>query len=95
MCCIWIVLISEVVHISNSEFEGVTYFQHSDHYTTPDFEKLGTHPVVYVGKVGHGSYYNPTPPHIGGGCGYFWDYRRPDIILNSWQNLVNLETTEE
>ena len=50
---------------------------------------------MYVGKVAHGSYYDQTPPDIGGGCGYFWDYRRPDISLNSWHNLIDLTTTKE
>ena len=62
-----------IVHIANSEIESVTYFQHDGYYTTTDFEKMEQHPIVYVGKVSHGSYKNPTPLHIGGGCGDYWE----------------------
>ena len=78
-----------IVHVNDLMLETVTYFQHDGHYTTSGFERIDAHPVVYVGKVAHGSYHNRTPHGIGGGCGYFWDWRNPGHTLNSSNKDMN------
>jgi hypothetical protein len=74
---------------SHSEIAAVVYWQHAGHYTRiahrNGFETSGTHPVVYVGKLAHGSYHSPNRGGWGGPFGawiaspcYYWaDYRNP------------------
>jgi hypothetical protein len=63
------------------------------------FERSGTHPVVYVGKIAHGSYHdkNDKTGHGVWGCSYYGDFRNPksdDDIMETWHNLISLEESE-
>ena len=82
-------------HIVKNKLQSVTYWQHTGHYTTSEFQRDGDHPHVYVGKIAHGSYYNEGG--FDGGCGYYWDYRKPhghaSNELHTEKNLVNLRNT--
>lgn len=53
-------------------------------------------PIVYVGKIAHGSFHNtPGGP---GGCGYWEDYRNPsgeNDRFETWTNLVDMSTDQE
>jgi hypothetical protein len=56
------------------------------------FESSGTHPVVYVGKIGHGSYHDSNGRT--GGCGYYEEFRNPDgpgDYMQTWLNLIDLD----
>merc|ERR1712079_288628 len=75
--------------------------QHGGHYTLNEWDIYteGTHPIVYVGKIAHGSYYDFND--VGGGpltCGYFYDYRNPassNDFLRTHYNLIDLDTSNE
>ena len=82
-----------------SRVAAVTFYAHGDRYTrlaardgfrTED----GTHPVVYVGKLAHGAYYNQGGS---GTCGFWEDYRNnfDESHMDSWNNLVNLDGDAE
>eukprot|EP01083_Nonionella_stella_P200588 734450_1 len=72
-----------IVEITNNQITKVTYHQHGGHYTLNVFDIYceGNHPIVYVGKIAHGSYYDSND--FGGSCGYFYDYRNPSSV-NDW-----------
>jgi len=92
------------VHVDIStgrEVLRVTYFQHGGHYTTTTgnfehdavnwYDGVYGHPYVYVGKIGHPSYFNKGG--FGNGCGYYWDWRNPHSggkQLKTEYNLINL-----
>jgi hypothetical protein len=64
------------------------------------FERSGTHPVVYVGKFGHGSYHdtNAAGPHGAGVCAYYGDFRNPESrndYLETWNKLIDLDGNAE
>ncbi|CAF1165736.1 unnamed protein product [Rotaria sp. Silwood1] len=64
------------------------------------FERSGTHPVVYSGKIAHGSYHDKKIVGLPGPteCAYFGDFRNPksiDDYLQSWNNLIDLDGDEE
>lgn len=83
-----------------SKVAAVTYWAHGDHFTRfaghAGIELQGAHPVVYVGKIGHGSYHE-----TGGGesaCAFWGDSRSPGPApktMTTWENLVNLDGDEE
>ena len=55
-----------------------------------------THPVVYVGKIAHGSYHDRKSTGVDGpgGCAYWADFRNPGSSrdhLETWHKLVNLD----
>jgi hypothetical protein len=84
-----------------TDIAAVTYYQHSGWYTRihgggdPNFELEGTHPVVYVGKTAHGSYYDDGGS---GSCCYYEDYRNPSAnsIWRTWQTpLIDLRGEEQ
>jgi hypothetical protein len=72
----------------------VTYYFHDAHYTRKNFELEGDRPVVYVGKLGHGSYHsNEGPscwmisdPHH---CCEYADCRNP-TKNTKWQTVKKL-----
>ena len=81
------------VHVnSDGTVASVVFHQHNGHYTRRwgKFERVGIRPVVYIGKVSHGSYHafckgkcNLFGGCTGinfcvGGCGYWEDFRNPD-----------------
>ena len=47
------------VYTLNGKTTGVMYFQHKGWYSRsyPHFERSGQRPIVYIGKVSHGSYH--------------------------------------
>jgi hypothetical protein len=60
------------------------------------FRSDGEHPVVYVGKVSHGSFHddNAAGPAGAGQCAYYGDFRNPKSdadYLRTWQDLVDLD----
>ncbi len=64
------------------------------------FPSDGTHPIVYSGKIAHGSFHDSNS--IGAGtfdaCAYYGDYRNPSSsadYLQSWSKLINLDGSEE
>jgi hypothetical protein len=63
------------------------------------FESDATHPIVYVGKIAHGSYHNSNSlGSIGPAkCRYFADYRNPSAssFMYTEKNLVNLKGLQE
>ena len=83
--------------------EYVTYVFHGNWYTRqrPNFQFIGERPVVYVGKIAHGSYHSQdcsgwmagTPSQ----CCEYADYRDPNSITwwNTSQNLVDLDSNSE
>jgi len=82
------------VHMSaNAVPTKVTFWQHGDWYTVPwdeVYKEEDYHVVVHVGKHAHGSYYDPND--IGGGCGYFYDYRDPEDEsdnFRTWTRALN------
>ncbi|UCC30901.1 MAG: Vps62-related protein [Phycisphaerales bacterium] len=95
-----------------SAVEGVTYSQHGGHYTrwssVEGFETeydgyyvQAERPVVYVGKMSHGSYHDANPgvffPLFSLACLYFIDHRSP-WSDDSWftdANLVDLRSNSE
>jgi hypothetical protein len=55
-----------------------------------------THPVVYVGKIAHGSYHDRKSTGVDGpgGCAYWADFRNPASSkdnMETWHKLVNLD----
>lgn len=88
-----------IVHASHGSVVKVQYHQHGGHYTA-NANQIDiwsyTHPVVYVGVEGHGSYYNSND--YAGGCGYFYDYRNPkddsDHLL-TWNNIISIDDKTE
>jgi hypothetical protein len=61
------------------------------------FSREGTHPIVYSGKIGHGSYHNGNSGGPGG-CGYYDDFRNPASAadyLPSWRRLIDLDGNAE
>jgi hypothetical protein len=86
-----------------SQIDAVTYYFHSSSYTRHQgsFAVVGEHPVVYVGKTGHGSYHYQDcsgwmvyTPHY---CCEYTDFR--ESIKTPWWrthlNLVNLDENSE
>lgn len=82
--------------------EYVTYFFHGDWYTRRDFPADGNRPMLYVGKLGHGSYHSRdhsgwmvgTAHH----CCHYADYRNPNagsIWYTTDMNLVSLRGDSE
>eukprot|EP00656_Telonema_subtile_P014184 TRINITY_DN17235_c0_g1_i1.p1 TRINITY_DN17235_c0_g1~~TRINITY_DN17235_c0_g1_i1.p1 ORF type:complete len:263 (-),score=40.56 TRINITY_DN17235_c0_g1_i1:35-823(-) len=81
------------VHVTDGEVTRVVFYQHSGHYARTTFQSCGTRPVVYVGKLAHGSYHagcrakqpanHAKVGYCGGGCGYWDDFRNPGRALNS------------
>ncbi len=65
------------------------------------FRSDGEHPVVYVGKLSHGSFHddNSAGPAGAGGCAYWADFRNPKSdadILRTWTaRLADLDSYEE
>ncbi|CAF3704024.1 unnamed protein product [Rotaria sp. Silwood1] len=64
------------------------------------FYSSGTHPVVYAGKLAHGSFHdrNAFSPPAGGECAYYGDFRNPESsadYLQTWKNLIDLDGNEE
>jgi hypothetical protein len=88
-----------------SRIDAVTYGQHSGWYTrlTGSFGTSGTHPLVYTGKIAHGTYHDRChAPECsdalpGLECRYFGDFRNPDA--DDWwdtgMNLVSLRSLSE
>ena len=79
------------VHIVNNALSSITYWQHDGYYErkASDVGVIGgTHPIVLVGKIAHGSFYNSGG--FGNGCGYFWDIRNPGPKLDTQGNLINM-----
>jgi len=85
-----------------SRIEAVTYYFHSSSYTrrAGSYDVNGERPVVYVGKLGHGSYHNQdcsgwmvgTAHH----CCEFADYRDPDnTYWDTHLNLIDLNGNSE
>ena len=79
---------------------AVTFYMHGKHYTRlPAHDGIeieeGTHPVVYVGKYTHASFYNE------GGSSYTclpWEEYRNNFDgrhMDSWLNLANLDANGE
>jgi hypothetical protein len=88
-----------------SRAEYVTYFFHGDWYTRqyPDYSTEGEEerPVVYVGRVGHGSYHSQDHGGFGDGgpyyCCEYADHRNPtaDTWWYTHQNLISLDANSE
>ncbi|APR74793.1 Endo-1,4-beta-xylanase [Minicystis rosea] len=85
-----------------SQIAAVTYWVHGDHFTR--LRARGgveihdwTHPVVYVGKIQHGSYPTDDPHDQMGGCGFRYDYHHYSNgkLMNTWGNLVSLDDFAE
>ena len=85
-----------------SQVEYVTYELHGQWYTRRDFPQENNRPLVYVGKVGHGSYHNQDnsgwmigTPHY---CCHWADYRNP-VEDSIWRtiplNLVDMQGYSE
>ena len=60
------------------------------------FERQGLHPIVYVGKIAHGSYHSRktfSSDIDGHKCGYFADYRNPgsDDYMETERYLVSTD----
>jgi hypothetical protein len=82
-----------------SHVAAVTYWLHGQHYTRltgrGGVELTGTHPVVYPGRYGHGSYFGQGGY---GTCAFNDDARHPsssDQHLDSWANLISLDGDAE
>jgi hypothetical protein len=83
--------------------EYVTYFFHGDWYTRQigSFELVGERPVVYVGKLAHGSYHSQDCSGFGAGtpfqCCELADYRESikEPLWETHLNLVNLDGDSE
>lgn len=87
-----------VVKVVNGMLDRVMYFQHSGWYTREpgNYEVVGTHPLVYVGKNNHGSYHDDGGT---GTCCYFEDFRKPgpwgtSLKMMTWLNLNELTSDE-
>ena len=76
------------VYVNNDRTDHVVFHQHAGHYTRArgTFEIVGERPVVYVGKISHGSYHiycdgkglpSTHVTYCPGGCGYWDDFRNP------------------
>ncbi|CAF1508670.1 unnamed protein product [Rotaria magnacalcarata] len=83
-----------------SDVAAVSYYQHNGHYTRIGFDSSGTHPVVYSGKLAHGSYHdsNTFSSPTGGECTYYGDFRNPEsraAYLQTWTNLIDLDGDQE
>ena len=88
-----------VIHINNWQISSVAYHQHGGHYEVFNFDNdidifINIHTIVFVGKIAHGSYFD-NRDEIGGGCGYFYDWRNPGPSLWTLQNVINLETSTQ
>ncbi|CAF0770281.1 unnamed protein product [Adineta ricciae] len=64
------------------------------------FDSAGDHPVIYVGKLAHGSYHdkNSVGPAGVGNCAYYADFRNPGSdadFMHTWENLVSLDGDDE
>ncbi|UJR34465.1 hypothetical protein I4U23_021872 [Adineta vaga] len=64
------------------------------------FDSAGDHPVIYVGKIAHGSYHdkNSVGPAGAGNCAYYADFRNPKTsadYMHTWDNLVSLDSDDE
>ena len=60
----------------------------------------GSNPVVFVGKIAHGSYHSSNNSVLSKGalgCRYFADYRNPskDSFMRTSKNLVNLKSLKQ
>jgi hypothetical protein len=80
-----------------SQIAAVTYWVHGDHFTRLRARggveiRDWTHPVVYVGKIGHGSYPNDNAEDRLGGSGFRYDFHHSSDgkHMNTWGNLVSL-----
>jgi len=72
-------------NVSAMDLVSITYYQHSGRYTRKKANMPivdTTHPIVYVGKVAHGSYHNSGGI---GGCCYWDDYRNLGSANRKWQ----------
>jgi hypothetical protein len=86
-----------------SHIDYVTYFFHSSSYTrqSGSFEQAGERPVVYVGKLGHGSYHSQDCSGWMAGdwhhCCEYADYRNPNeyTVWDTHLNLVDLGGNSE
>ena len=88
-----------------SRIDAVTYGQHSGWYTrrAGSFGISGTHPMVYTGKIAHGTYHDRCQaPECsdalpGLECRYFGDFRNPatDDWWDTTTNLVSLRSMSE
>lgn len=84
---------------------AVTYWIHGDHFTrlrerggVDDLEggpgsTSGAHVVVHVGKTSHASYHEQG----GSGSCLLWEdwHNDGDRVMNTWNNLVNLDLSSE
>ncbi len=70
------------------------------------FEKDGSHPIVYPGKIAHGSYHNFNGSNYGNTdesegfsqCFYYGDFRNPASdadTLRTWTKLIDLDGSAE
>jgi len=59
------------------------------------FKRDGSHPIVYVGKIAHGSFHdNISGIHGVGACAYWGDFKNPDSpadYMPTWNNLISLD----
>lgn len=90
------------VFVSNGRVTKVKYYQHKGHYTRirGTFEMRGERPLVYIGKVAHGSYHARcdgkcdfgeifvgcagSVNYCSGGCGYWEDFRNPGETVTDY-----------
>ncbi len=70
------------------------------------FGRNGDHPIVYPGKIAHGSYHNSSGSYYGNTnesegfsqCFYYGDFRNPVSsadMLYTWRNLISLDQNDE
>ncbi|XXF78842.1 hypothetical protein P2318_03515 [Myxococcaceae bacterium GXIMD 01537] len=86
----------------SSSIAAITFTMHGKTYTRLAVRggfrvEDGTHPVVYVGKNSHAAHYQQGGSGVDDNCLPWEEYRNNSTgtHLNSWVNLVNLDTGKE
>jgi hypothetical protein len=81
-----------------SSIDAVSFFQHGGYYTMlpGSYSSSGDRPLVFVGKIAHGSYHDrchaPECKEVVSAllCRYFYDFRNPDDSWGWWDTSNNL-----
>jgi len=90
-----------LITVSYGSFE---YLHHTgfEVVDTPGPKKAhpdGRHPVVYIGKIAHGSYHNSNtkglPKGLGLQCVYYGDWRYPKRDKDNWHTYFKLIDLDE
>eukprot|EP00440_Ansanella_granifera_P058700 gb/GFBE01063624.1/.p1 GENE.gb/GFBE01063624.1/~~gb/GFBE01063624.1/.p1 ORF type:complete len:276 (+),score=29.36 gb/GFBE01063624.1/:1-828(+) len=89
---------------ATGELDRVIFYQHGGFYSrcSGQFEQLGNHPVVYIGRYAHGSYHDGCTSGWSrrrrgistchGDCSYFDDLRSPAHYARVWDSpLIDLQ----